>query len=537
MKVIKLCTLCLILILSGCATPVLHVPPTPLTGDFEGDKIDLSVELRLSENFTNYVIRTHRKAYVVGNYHYSIGDSLNSAAIEMAEEIFENVQVSQGGSSEASSKADAVLVPRIIPGQTVFIFDNKGYPAKLVFEITDIWNLYTPDMKELLYTTRITGNGKKDSFTIFAQKSKLTEALHKTINDLMVKSYQDLYNSWKIRKYAIIPSIILASPENRVIIAQRLLDSETNITRRNKLGLTALYHAIDIDDMDLATGVLKMGIDPNGYNSYKIGPPINVAAMEGKINFVDLMIGYGADINAKDKDGWTCLFYFTRKNNKEAMRYLIGKGAEVHPIGDTAHNSYATAMSYLASAQYNEELGNRDKVIEHYTGAAKYFEKASLQYKELHKETSKLKMKQDLKNFARIFFAGIAQASAEISTQLAAEQNQRQINQILAMKTASKTGTGYSGYYKEMKSYERNRKPIKTDFRFAEPILIDTTNLKELKMIFADLSEKSRQYSVEMRHILECYKSSGSKEKMVKCNETGNTSRGNAEVESEPQFK
>ena len=64
-----------------------------------------------------------------------------------------------------------------------------------------------------------------------------------------------------------------------------------------------------------------------------------------------LLIEKGADINAKDKGGWTLLNWAIGKNNTEISRLLIEKGAAVN-----AKSNNGITPLYLAIEKYNTEI-------------------------------------------------------------------------------------------------------------------------------------------------------------------------------------
>jgi len=50
---------------------------------------------------------------------------------------------------------------------------------------------------------------------------------------------------------------------------------------------------------------------------------------EGDFNKVRLAINFGADVKAKDNDGWTPLHFASKEDNIEIAKLLIEKGADV----------------------------------------------------------------------------------------------------------------------------------------------------------------------------------------------------------------
>ncbi len=54
------------------------------------------------------------------------------------------------------------------------------------------------------------------------------------------------------------------------------------------------------------------------------------AAEKGNLNELKDFLGNGADINAKNRYGWTALMYATRFNHRETIKFLLLVGADTH---------------------------------------------------------------------------------------------------------------------------------------------------------------------------------------------------------------
>ena len=58
------------------------------------------------------------------------------------------------------------------------------------------------------------------------------------------------------------------------------------------------------------------------------------AAQEGRADAVRLLIGAGADVDIDDDDGWTALMLAAGEGRADAVRLLIGAGADVNADDD-----------------------------------------------------------------------------------------------------------------------------------------------------------------------------------------------------------
>ena len=84
--------------------------------------------------------------------------------------------------------------------------------------------------------------------------------------------------------------------------------------------------------------IITLGVIACSSNS---GEELIDAARYGDLETVKLLIENGADIDAKDKDGYTVLMYASNNGNLEIIKYLVENGADINikdKNGDTALN-------------------------------------------------------------------------------------------------------------------------------------------------------------------------------------------------------
>lgn len=75
-----------------------------------------------------------------------------------------------------------------------------------------------------------------------------------------------------------------------------------------------------------------------------------MAAIQGNIEITQLLIGYEADINAKDKTGRTPLHYAVEMENHELLKLLVTQKADVNVPGIVIKNRYGHPASLYTEA-------------------------------------------------------------------------------------------------------------------------------------------------------------------------------------------
>lgn len=86
--------------------------------------------------------------------------------------------------------------------------------------------------------------------------------------------------------------------------------------------------------VDQAREWLDEGLPPD-FMGDRIGSGLMIAAWEGNLPLMELFAARGANVNAKNALGETALMHAAWKGHKEAVRWLIERGARVEPAPGT----------------------------------------------------------------------------------------------------------------------------------------------------------------------------------------------------------
>jgi len=88
---------------------------------------------------------------------------------------------------------------------------------------------------------------------------------------------------------------------------------------------------------------------------------IHKAAQEGNIEAVKQHLAAGADVNAKDEDGWTPLHLAAEEGHKEIAELLIDKGADVNAGEEEAYTplDHATLWGHKETSDLLRKHGGK----------------------------------------------------------------------------------------------------------------------------------------------------------------------------------
>jgi ankyrin repeat protein len=135
-----------------------------------------------------------------------------------------------------------------------------------------------------------------------------------------------------------------AAGQGRLEIAKYLIEKGADVNFRGReWGHTPLSEAASRGFDDVVEVLLKAGADPkiedrNGYTAFAI------AALGGQVDAAEALLPT-ADVNGADNYGNTLLMAATTTGQTEAIRWLVGKGADVNKISQLEYGGRTALIS------------------------------------------------------------------------------------------------------------------------------------------------------------------------------------------------
>jgi len=143
----------------------------------------------------------------------------------------------------------------------------------------------------------------------------------------------------------------LALGEERVDIAQLLVERGADVTSQNEYGWTPLHRAVVMKNMDLARLFIEHGAtatvqDNEGWTA------LHRAVHAGNVDLARLFVEHGADMTAPDYFmGWTVLHSAVQAESEDPVRVLVEHGADA-----TTKDNYGRTPLHLAVLKGSTDL-------------------------------------------------------------------------------------------------------------------------------------------------------------------------------------
>ena len=159
---------------------------------------------------------------------------------------------------------------------------------------------------------------------------------------------------------ALMAAVLNDHPETVTILLRNKADPNIKgIVRGPFNGSTAFWYGFSTSGAKSVIPLLEYGADPNQTNNYGASPLMGVAQSDGftspddRLAVAKLLIGKGANVNAKDNGGQTALHLAVLHDRPEMVELLLANKAEVN----VADKSGRTPLSWASGPQSPQTPG------------------------------------------------------------------------------------------------------------------------------------------------------------------------------------
>ena len=120
-------------------------------------------------------------------------------------------------------------------------------------------------------------------------------------------------------------ALMLAAYEGKEQVVEYLLEQSPQVDRRDKLQRTALFYASSGEYPGVVDKLLKAGANANTVDNQERWSPLMMAAAEGNIKVVRLLLKHGANRELADIDGETARHFAASRGHAEIVELLSEK--------------------------------------------------------------------------------------------------------------------------------------------------------------------------------------------------------------------
>jgi ankyrin repeat protein len=145
------------------------------------------------------------------------------------------------------------------------------------------------------------------------------------VADLLIASGKKVPD-WML-PYACRPDV----STNELHRVKVLLDYGADLDDRGRYGLTALHYAVRGGKVPLIKLLLERGAKPDTLDDEGLTPPLHLTKTRAKfdpIPVLELLVRHGANVNARDEARGTLLMFYARNGKVDPVRSLLAYGAD-----------------------------------------------------------------------------------------------------------------------------------------------------------------------------------------------------------------
>jgi hypothetical protein len=144
-----------------------------------------------------------------------------------------------------------------------------------------------------------------------------------------------------ILKFWISLVFISCSDEQDIQVVNRIREKinqnvsiDSILNYKNEYGETALMTAVASNDYEMVNYLIEKNVDVDE----KTTSGLTALMIAKELEIIKLLVDNGADVSAKDDQGWSPLIYISGNNNVEQLEYLFSKGADINSKTSNGYN-------------------------------------------------------------------------------------------------------------------------------------------------------------------------------------------------------
>lgn len=137
------------------------------------------------------------------------------------------------------------------------------------------------------------------------------------------------------KKSSQVTALFKAIKDADLIGITKLLDNEIDLEQKDESGLTPLFLAVDLDNLEIAKVLLNAGADSSCFNEHIMGSAI----YRRKLDIVSFLIDAGFNVNLRfqENEDRTALMEAAKIGDINMVKKLVEHGADVNAVSRKNH--------------------------------------------------------------------------------------------------------------------------------------------------------------------------------------------------------
>ena len=129
-------------------------------------------------------------------------------------------------------------------------------------------------------------------------------------------------------------------------ILRSLLEKNLDVNKQDNDGNTSLHLAVMTMEIPIIKALIDHGADTSKENNKGMSPQALALPIKLDLNNLESKTSETVDVNARDEDGWTPLFWAAKENDLQKINELLDRGADIDARDDFGSTSLTYAINH-----------------------------------------------------------------------------------------------------------------------------------------------------------------------------------------------